>query len=383
MQESNLTPSEELSDDGAKKSSRSYSDRTLKILWGRAAGRCAVADCRMEIYLDATELDPMVPIGEIAHIEAASDKGPRANPGLTKKERDEYENLIILCSNCHKRFDGQKKSTTVEMVLKIKSDHEAWVRSSLPERGRSTTGWVPLLIHGQQLIDSQVAITAISPDFAATNPFLLEADPQKETWSVIHEKFKASIDGLLAAHDPFEFRLALFALAPVSAGILAGYLLTSRPRLRLFQYHRDAQTWSWPAITPPSDSIKVKDVSMLGSASKDIAFKFELSAHVEDDIVVAACNPEKIVSIYVETPSTGWLQSASQLLELAKVARTEFERCVRENTKAQRWHFFYAGPAPGSVIVGQQVNPTMCPSVQLYEFRRAGTPAYQPSTVLE
>ena len=41
----------------AKKSSagtrRNYSDRTLKLLWGRAAGRCAMPACRMEVFADA------------------------------------------------------------------------------------------------------------------------------------------------------------------------------------------------------------------------------------------------------------------------------------------------------------------------------------------
>lgn len=90
-----------------KARSRKYSARTLKMLWGRAAGRCAIPSCRIELFCDATEHDPTVIIGDIAHIEASSDKGPRANKLLSNKERDEYENLILLCQNCHTRLDGQ------------------------------------------------------------------------------------------------------------------------------------------------------------------------------------------------------------------------------------------------------------------------------------
>jgi len=56
-------------------SPRSYSDRTLKILWGRAAGRCAVPNCRIEVLVDATDHDPIVVIGDIAHIEGSSSAG--------------------------------------------------------------------------------------------------------------------------------------------------------------------------------------------------------------------------------------------------------------------------------------------------------------------
>src|SRR5882757_2935209 len=92
------------------KSARHYSARTLKVLWGRAAGRCAVPECRMELIVDATDHDPIVLIGDIAHIEASSDKGPRANQKLSTEDRDRHDNLILLCKNCHFRFDGQKKT---------------------------------------------------------------------------------------------------------------------------------------------------------------------------------------------------------------------------------------------------------------------------------
>ena len=51
-----------------KPAKRNYSDRTLKLLWGRAAGRCAMPECRIELYAEATDYDPIVVIGEIAHV---------------------------------------------------------------------------------------------------------------------------------------------------------------------------------------------------------------------------------------------------------------------------------------------------------------------------
>jgi hypothetical protein len=76
--------------------SRSYSDRTLKLLWGRAAGRCSMPECRVDSIVDATEYDPIAIIGEIAHGAASSDAGPRASPELSNKQRNDYDNLILL-----------------------------------------------------------------------------------------------------------------------------------------------------------------------------------------------------------------------------------------------------------------------------------------------
>ena len=57
--------------------SRNYSDRTLKLLWGRAAGHGAMPDCRVELFAEATDYDPVVVIGDMAHVAGVSDDGPR------------------------------------------------------------------------------------------------------------------------------------------------------------------------------------------------------------------------------------------------------------------------------------------------------------------
>src|SRR5262245_18189395 len=100
-------------------SSRNYSDRTLKILWGRAAGRCAVPSCRVELLVHETGYDPIVVIGDIAHMAAASDIGTRANENLSARDRDVYDNLILLCTNCHTRIDGQKRTNPISQIKKL------------------------------------------------------------------------------------------------------------------------------------------------------------------------------------------------------------------------------------------------------------------------
>jgi hypothetical protein len=115
-------------------------------------------DCRIELIADATEYDPIVIIGEIAHVAAASDGGPRADADLSIADRNDYENLILLCQNCHARIDGQPGGYSVAHLKEIKAVHEAWVRSSLPERGRSRTGWRALGLDGASLFPRYQAI---------------------------------------------------------------------------------------------------------------------------------------------------------------------------------------------------------------------------------
>lgn len=365
-----------------QKSARNYNQRTLKILWGRAAGRCAIPSCRVELYADATVHDPIVIIGEIAHIEASSDSGPRANKAMAKKDRDEYENLILLCQNCHARLDGQKNTNSVAYIRQLRNEHEAWVRNSLPERGKSTTGWATILLQGQHPFDLESAIAALIPDFPSGAPLVIRVEPNKESWKSIQTRLAQQVDTVLNTGDPFDFRLAVFPLAPVSACLALGYYLTNRPRVRLFQYHRDVHLWAWPnEVLPPNDIQVTRLPNSQVDSSEEIAICFHLSASIADESIheVVKNSLLKTVHVTVANPRTSWLQHQDQLKQLAKNARGVFETCLAYYPKATKWHLFYAGPAPGGVIIGQQINPTMCPPVQLYEYSH---PIYKPSMVL-
>ena len=81
--------------------------------------------------MDATSSDKESVIGDECHIVAREKNGPRGSSSLPDEERDEYENLILLCRIHHKLVDDQPNTYTLEKLKTIKSTHEAWVRASL------------------------------------------------------------------------------------------------------------------------------------------------------------------------------------------------------------------------------------------------------------
>jgi hypothetical protein len=103
--------------------------KSAKMLWGRAAGLCSMPACRKPLVLDETDADSEALIGDMCHIVAASDDGPRGLSSLTKEERDHYSNLILLCPDHHSEIDGQPGIWPVERLRAIKSEHERWVRN--------------------------------------------------------------------------------------------------------------------------------------------------------------------------------------------------------------------------------------------------------------
>lgn len=104
-----------------------------KILWARAAGRCSMPDCKKELTFDKAEESGSVTFGEMCHIvgEKNSVTSPRGISKLPLEDRNFYSNLILLCSNDHKIIDRDEKNWPVEILYKIKTDHELWVQESL------------------------------------------------------------------------------------------------------------------------------------------------------------------------------------------------------------------------------------------------------------
>jgi hypothetical protein len=112
---------------------RRYPRTDVKLLFGLAAGRCALPDCREPVYAEATEFDDAKVIGKIGHIIAHSVGGPRFDPSYPTEELDRYGNWILLCGTHHDTVDLQPNTYTVERLRSLKRDHERWVNDRLDE----------------------------------------------------------------------------------------------------------------------------------------------------------------------------------------------------------------------------------------------------------
>ncbi|MDB5978359.1 MAG: endonuclease [Nevskia sp.] len=91
----------------------------LKRLFAVSGNRCAFPKCEHRLVQQDTL------IGEVCHIKAASDNGPRGDVSLPPEQRHSYENLILLCANHHTVVDDDPEAYTVDRLLKMKKDHEA------------------------------------------------------------------------------------------------------------------------------------------------------------------------------------------------------------------------------------------------------------------
>ncbi len=105
------------------------SDKTMKLIWGRAGSRCSI--CKCDLISDATATDDDSIVGDECHIISSKRNGPRHDPNFPKKEINNYSNLLLLCRVDHKKIDDQYKIFSINELKKIKKNHEEWVKSKL------------------------------------------------------------------------------------------------------------------------------------------------------------------------------------------------------------------------------------------------------------
>jgi hypothetical protein len=97
----------------------------LKLLWGRSAGICSNPGCRKELTLDLQQAGSLN-VGEMAHLIARQPSGPR---GDGKGGDNSYDNLILLCPNCHTLVDKAPADYPEEKLRDWKNSWEAEVRT--------------------------------------------------------------------------------------------------------------------------------------------------------------------------------------------------------------------------------------------------------------
>jgi hypothetical protein len=102
--------------------------RTSKIVWGRFAGRCCF--CRSEvIHLVDGKVTSLV--GEMAHIVGEKKSAARGISTLSLIERNDSENLMLMCREHHKIVDDNEKLYTVHKLNEMRDGHFKWLSETL------------------------------------------------------------------------------------------------------------------------------------------------------------------------------------------------------------------------------------------------------------
>lgn len=94
---------------------------TQRRLFAASAGYCQNPGCSNELFVQIASEN--IHIAEMAHVFAANNGGPRSKPALSKEARGAFENLVMLCANCHTMVDKAPDAFPDTMMLGWKREH--------------------------------------------------------------------------------------------------------------------------------------------------------------------------------------------------------------------------------------------------------------------
>jgi tetratricopeptide (TPR) repeat protein len=99
---------------------RSYTIPTIEDLCLSSGNVCAFTGCNCILY----NFKEKEKIGEKAHIEAVEMDGPRFNESQTPKQRNSFDNLMLMCPNHHTLIDKYPEKYSVSLLKEMKRRHE-------------------------------------------------------------------------------------------------------------------------------------------------------------------------------------------------------------------------------------------------------------------
>ncbi|MBN2595657.1 MAG: hypothetical protein JXR82_02620 [Marinifilaceae bacterium] len=106
----------------------SIKEKVKRKLWASSGGYCAKPDCHTDLF-PFFEDKIITNIEELAHVVGQKKDGPRGNTSLPLIDRDEFENIILLCPTCHTTIDKNPKLYSESTILQWKNNHEESIRS--------------------------------------------------------------------------------------------------------------------------------------------------------------------------------------------------------------------------------------------------------------
>lgn len=111
----------------------SITNKSIKLLWSNAAGRCSFRNCGERLSVEEAEGVTPYTIGEMAHIKGNNPGSNRYDVQQLASERDDYQNLILLCPTHHTLIDKieNEEAFPVELLHEMKREHERFISARL------------------------------------------------------------------------------------------------------------------------------------------------------------------------------------------------------------------------------------------------------------
>lgn len=348
-------------------------------LWVDCGGICSFEGCNKRLI--ASTDGNLTNVGIKAHIIGHAKNAPRREYmeeyGYTEETLEDLSNLMLMCHYHSKYIDDAhtKDLFPPDKLLKMKKNHEDWVRSWSENKKKKSIALIHKRLGGPLTnIDHQGEAPYILLD-AIENQDEFN-DFSKEGWEEgkrinqeLYEKFTKKIREREANVSE------VFPLSPIPLLIHMGFLLTDTVPLTVYQFEREEGVW---VSDHPN---RHKEVKLSSSADineeDDLAVLISVSGKVKMKSVKQTLT-DKFDCIYFEVNDPGLKRVLykQDVLYIQSQIKGEIEKLLQEQDY-QKIHLFYAGPAGLAIELGRGINPRIWGEVCLYQYNTRTTPRYQ------
>lgn len=375
---------------------RKIPDEERFKVWVRAGGRCVICNrYLLEGELGFKELT----FGQLAHIvgQQESENSPRGlDDDLDEDGRDLADNIVLVCDDEHDELDkrGSRGDFSVELLRTMKREHEERIDhvTGLVGDRRTTVLRVVGLLRGNAVeVDRDAVVAAVIGStrfplfpFAARNQIEIdlrhvagEASGNEAYYRSATAIIDEVVDNVLhdAVAKDVVNHLSVFAFARLPLLIYLGSKLGDDVPTDLYQRHRATETWGWqdmaadasftvvtPGAAPEADEgVLVMNVSGTIQAEE---LPEELASLPRFELVVdGAAEPD----VFRGPAAVASFTAACRHL-LADIERT--------NKQMRLLHVFAALPLTAGVAFGRVFDPSVHPSVLVYDRTDNG---YRPA----
>ena len=363
-----------------KEMKRSEVDKIAYQLWARAAGRCEFNGCNRPLYKSPVT-EEQGNISEIAHIWSFSEKGPRGwGPFATKKSLlNELPNLMLVCHDCHKIIDADKKGEkySAKLLGQWKDEHEqriAIVAGVHPSKKSHVVLYGANIGDETSLVQPEHCKEALFPKLypADERPHYLSMswegrDNQPEYWATESQNLAATfnrvVQPLIKEGNPCHF--SVFAFAPIPLLIKLGALFTEKIEVNVFQLHREPRpTWHWLQGPTETDYI----INEPTDYSHVPVLVISLSDVVSHDRVRDVMgNDVSVWDLTILKPNNDFLKSEDQLSKYRKVVRGLYAAIGQKHGISTPLSVFPAMPVACAVEFGRVRMPKANPPLVIYD----------------
>lgn len=217
---------------------RQYKPSTIRRLDILSGNQCYNPDCNKPLLAR----DKQSIISKISHIEAAGADGPRYNPNMDDDERRSFENLLLLCDECHITVDNKNNvdEYPVKLLKEWKKIHES---QQIFEHIKN-----PQLLRMAVDAISEARLDKINPKEPPKRPFnpadkisfncLRRNKSLIEEYRVYHSKIN-SLYQELEKQGSFKKERLLRNIETIYLKILGNYVLDSKRKMEIIRENAD------------------------------------------------------------------------------------------------------------------------------------------------